>query len=103
MEAIIKCSDSLAHAVLIALCHDSDVEKQAREYLEKLRAAEASATRDQSKGVKRKADELEICGQCKKPFVEATNSSKACVWHDGMYSDALSHRYPLDLRLTSVA
>jgi hypothetical protein len=80
MEAIAACSDSLARAVLNALCHDPEIERKASQYLEKLIAASDS----ENKGVKRPAEELEICGQCKESFTEASNSAKACLYHDGM-------------------
>ncbi len=82
------CPDSVARKVLIALCHDPAARKKALKHLKHLtEAGNAASTETTSK--KRKADDLEICGRCGQPFTEASNSAKACRYHDGTWMASL--------------
>lgn len=82
MDKIVNTSDRLAHLVLVALCHDTEIHARALDLLVKLEQSELATN-----GTKRKAgdDGLLVCTQCDQTFMEEDNSETACNYHEGEF------------------
>lgn len=101
MDIVESASAEELRAAVLALCKDTPVMLRLVGHIQKLRAAEANASKT---GEKRKpSDQVFICVRCGETFSEEANDSKACTYHHGKCASVLKGREDwLILMLTNI-